>query len=183
MMAGLSNRSVPAGTPSELVAVAREAGAVTNVDPSVLLAVSKIECDYGRCRSGQPDSMVPPDVRSHIDPLALKAGGKTAVMLGLSEGRRIGDWVNPHPVAGGQHAMGFMQFLPSTWREQVVSAPAGASDPYKPADSMIVAGSYLTRLENGREDGRRRNLRSALAVYGGSAEYADRVLQLAAGLS
>jgi membrane-bound lytic murein transglycosylase B len=168
-----------ADAPSKLVSVAKQAGGLTGIDANVLLAVSKVECNFGRCRSGQLDSMVPPDVRSHVDPLALKPGGSTATMLGLSDGRRIGDWVNPQPVAGGQHAMGFMQFLPTTWRQEAAAAPGRPSDPYKPYDSMVVAGSYLTRLQSGAEDDRHRNLSAALSVYGGNAAYADHVLDLA----
>lgn len=181
VVAGAPSSGPLADAPSQLVTVARDAGGVTGVDPNVLLAVSKVECNFGRCRSGQPDSLVPADLRSHVDLVALKPGGSTAVMLGLTDGRRIGDWVNPRPVAGGQHAMGFMQFLPTTWREEVAAAPRRPSDPYKPHDSMVVAGSYLSRLQSGAEDGRRRDLRTALTVYGGSAAYADRVLNLVGG--
>jgi len=77
--------------------------------------------------------------------------------------------------------MGFMQFLPTTWREEVSAAPGRPSDPYKPYDSMLVAGSYLTRLQSGAEDGKRRDLHTALTVYGGSAAYADRLLDLVRG--
>lgn len=181
LVAGTSSSGQLADAPSQLVSLARDAGGVTGVDPNVLLAVSKVECNFGRCRSGQSDTLVPPDLRSHVDVVALKPGGSTAVMLGLNEGRRIGDWVNPRPVAGGQHAMGFMQFLPTTWRQEVSAAPGRPSDPYKPYDSMVVAGSYLTRLQKGAEDGKRRDLHTALTVYGGSAGYADRVLDLVRG--
>lgn len=181
VVAGTPSGGALADAPTHLVSVARDAGAVTGVDPNVLLAVSKVECNFGRCRSGQPDSLVPADLRSHIDLVALKPGGSTAVMLGILDGRRIGDWVNPRPVAGGQHAMGFMQFLPTTWREQVSAAPKRPSDPYKPYDSMVVAGSYLNRLQSGAEDGKRRDLHRALTLYGGSAAYADRVLNLVGG--
>jgi soluble lytic murein transglycosylase-like protein len=168
----------PSGAPSELVAVAQQAGRLTGVDPNVLLAVSQVECTFGRCRMGLPDTLVPADVRSHVDQGALQPGGATARLLGLPDGRRVGDWVNPLPVARGQHAMGFMQFLPSTWRAEAAVAPGRPSDPYKPYDSMVVAGSYLARLQAGEEDGRRRSLRGALAAYGGELAYADRVLAL-----
>jgi len=175
---GTPTSSLLADAPQQLVSVAGEASGLTGIDSNVLLAVSKIECNFGQCRSGQLDSLVPADVRSHVDTLALQPGGSTVSMLGLGDGRRIGDWVNPRAVAGGQHAMGFMQFLPTTWREEVRAAPHQPSDPYKPYDSMVVAGSYLTRLQSGAEDGRRRDLRSALSVYGGSGAYADQVLYL-----
>jgi membrane-bound lytic murein transglycosylase B len=167
-----------AGAPASLAGVAREAGGLTGVDPDVLLAISKVECDFGRCHSGLPDSLVPADLRARVDAAALQPGGATATLLGLQDGRRLGDWVNPTPVAGGQHAMGFMQFLPSTWRQEAAAAPSSPSDPYRPRDSMLVAGSYLARLQRGAVDGRGRTLWSALAAYGGSADYADQVLAL-----
>jgi membrane-bound lytic murein transglycosylase B len=170
--------TVPAGAPAPLVAVARRAGGLTGTDPAVLLAISEVECDFGRCRAGQPDAMVPADVRSRVDRTALQPGGATATLLGITDGRRIGDWVDPIPVAGGQHAMGFMQFLPSTWRQEAPLAPGHPRDPYRPLDAMVAAGSYLGRLQSGALDGRRRTLRAALAAYGGDGAYADRVLSL-----
>jgi membrane-bound lytic murein transglycosylase B len=171
-------RTDPGGAPAALVAVARQAARMTGADPAVLLAISEVECDYGRCRAGQPDTMVPPDVRSRVDRAALQPGGATASLLGIADGRRIGDWVDPIPVAGDQHAMGFMQFLPSTWRREAPLAPGRPRDPYRPLDAMVAAGSYLTRLQSGAEDGRRRTLRNAIAAYGGDLAYADQVLSL-----
>lgn len=168
------------GAPASLIPVAQDAGRLTGVDSGILLAISRVECDYGQCRTGQPDTLVPADVRGRIDAAKLGTGGETAQLLGLDGGRRVGDWVNPMPVAGGQHAMGFMQFLPSTWRQEARLAPGRPRDPYRPYDSMVTAGSYLARLQRGAVDGRRRSLRSALAAYGGDAAYADEVLAIAA---
>jgi len=170
--------AIPAGAPGPLVTVARRAGNLTGIDPAVLLAISRVECDFGRCRAGQPDTLVPADVRGSIDRAALLPGGETVRLLGLDGGRRIGDWVNPIPVAGGQHAMGFMQFLPSTWRQEAPLAPGRPRDPYRPYDAMVAAGSYLARLQRGAVDGRPRTLRLAIAAYGGDGAYADRVLAL-----
>jgi len=175
----VSHAVVPAAAPAPLVNVARQASRVTGVDPGVLLAISQVECDFGRCRAGQSDALVPPDVRSQVDRTALQPGGETYRLLGLTGGRRIGDWVNPIPVAGGQHAMGFMQFLPSTWRQEAPLAPGRPRDPYRPYDAMVAAGSYLARLQRGAVDGRPRSLRLAIASYGGDGAYADRVLALA----
>jgi hypothetical protein len=167
-----------ADAPRGLVSVAFQAGQATGIDGNVLLAIAKVECDYGRCRTGQPDDLVPDDVRAHIDAAALQPGGATAALLGLPDGRRIGDWVNPQPV-GAEHAMGLMQFLPSTWRGEAAAAPGHPQDPYRPLDAMLTAGSYLHRLETGAAGGQRRDLRGALAVYGGSLAYADQILALA----
>jgi soluble lytic murein transglycosylase-like protein len=171
-------RTIPAGAPGPLVAEARRAARMTGADPAVLLAISEVECNYGHCRAGQPDTLVPADVRTRIDRAALRPGGATARLLGISDGRRIGDWVDPIPVAGGQHAMGFMQFLPSTWRHEAPLAPGRPRDPYRPLDAMLAAGSYLGRLQSGAEDGHRRTLRDAIAAYGGDQAYADEVLSL-----
>ena len=168
-----------ADAPPGLIEVAFQAGAATTIDPNVLLAIAKVETDWGRARQDQPDELVPADVRASIDAAALQAGGATAQLLGLQDGRRIGDWVNPQPV-GAEHAMGFMQFLPSTWRAEAAVAPGAPRDPYRPLDAMTVAGSYLHRIEVGVAGGGQHDLRGALAVYGGSTAYADQVLALAA---
>jgi hypothetical protein len=167
-----------ADAPRGLVTVAFQAGQQTGIDGNVLLAIAKVECDYGRCRTGQPDDLVPDDVRDHVDGAALQPGGATTALLGLADGRRVGDWMNPQPV-GAEHAMGLMQFLPSTWRGEAAAAPGHPQDPYRPLDAMLTAGSYLHRLETGAAGGQRRDLRGALAVYGGSLAYADQVLALA----
>ena len=76
--------------------------------------------------------------------------------------------------------MGFMQFLPSTWRTETAAAPGSPHDPYRQLDAMTVAGSYLRRIELGVVASSRHDLRGALAVYGCSTAYADQVLALAA---
>jgi hypothetical protein len=167
-----------ASAPPGLVAVAFQAGAVTGIDPNVLLAIAKVETNWGQARNGQPDDLVPADIRADVDVAALQAGGAAATMLRLAGGRRIGDWVNPQPV-NGEHAMGLMQFLPSTWRVEFAAAPGSPHDPYRPADALLTAGSYLHRLETGAAGGVPHDLRGALAVYGGSVAYADQVLSLA----
>ena len=141
-----------ADAPAALVPLAFQAGAMTAIDPNVLLAIAKVETDWGRARQGQPDNLVPADIRASIDATALQPGGTTAALLGLADGRRIGDWVNPQPV-GAEHAMGFMQFLPSTWRTEAAVAPAGPRDPYRPLDAMVAAGAYLHRIEVGAAGG------------------------------
>ena len=166
-----------ADAPRGLVAVAVQAGRLTQQDPNVLLAIAKVETSWGQAQNGQSDDLVPADLLGHIDATALAPGGSTAVLLGLAGGRQIGDWVNPQAV-GSEHAVGFMQFLPSTWRTESAAAPGRPEDPYRPLDAMVTAGSYLARLQNGSEDGTKRSLRQALAVYGGDLAYADNILAL-----
>jgi CHAP domain/Transglycosylase SLT domain len=167
-----------AGAPPGLVQVAFQAGPATAIDPNVLLAIAKVETNWGQAQNGLPDDLVPPDIRAGIDAAALQPGGATATMLALKDGRRIGDWVNPQPV-NGEHAMGLMQFLPSTWRVEAAAAPGGPRDPYQPVAAMVAAGSYLHRLETGAAGGVPHDLRGALAAYSGSLAYADQVLSLA----
>jgi hypothetical protein len=71
---------------------------------------------------------VPADIRATIDTAALQPGGATAALLGLPDGTRIGDWVNPQAV-GAEHAMGFMRVLPSTWRVEAAVAPVARATP------------------------------------------------------
>ena len=55
---------------------------MTGIDPNVLLAIVKVETDWGRAREGQPDELVPADIRANVDAAALQSGGTTAVLLG-----------------------------------------------------------------------------------------------------
>ncbi len=117
------------------------------------------------------------DIRATIDAAALQPGGATASVLGLPDGARIGGWINPKPV-GVEHAMGFRQLLPSTWRTDAAAAPGRPRDPYCSVDAMVVASSYLHRIEVGALGGRQHDLPGVLALYGSTA-YATRVLALA----
>jgi murein DD-endopeptidase MepM/ murein hydrolase activator NlpD len=176
--ASFAPSSALADAPQGLVTIAVQAGHLTQQDPNVLLAIAKVETTWGKAQNGQPDDLVPADLQAHIDAGALQPGGATAALLGLAGGRRLGDWVNPQAV-GAEHAMGFMQFLPSTWRTEAAAAPGRPQDPYRPLDSMVTAGSYLARLETGADGGTKRSLHDALAVYGGDSAYADNILALA----
>ena len=53
-----------------------------------------------------------------INQAALVQGGAVPVMLNRPDAILLADWINPNLKShSGEHAMGFMQFLPSTWRE------------------------------------------------------------------
>src|SRR5262249_58400515 len=88
------------------------------------------------------------DLGADVNRAALAPGGATAVLVGRPAGVRLGDWADPIPV-DGEHALGFAQFLPSTWRA-VAAAHArpggGAWDPYSPLDALTLAGYYLAAL-------------------------------------
>jgi hypothetical protein len=151
-----------ADAPPALVPLAFQAGAMTGIDANVLLAVAKVETDSGRARQGQPDELVPADIRPGAGPAALQAGGATAQLLGLHDYRRIGDWVNPQAV-GAEHAMGFVQLLPFSWRAEAAAA-AGASDD-RQADADIVLQCAADRPDGHVERARRRRVLLDLNVH------------------
>jgi membrane-bound lytic murein transglycosylase B len=68
-------------------------------------------------------------------------------------------------------AVGWMQFMPSTWLRYGVDAlNAGYADPYNPVDAIFAAARYL------RAAGAEKNLRGAILAYNHSEEYATSVL-------
>jgi hypothetical protein len=68
-------------------------------------------------------------------------------------------------------AVGWMQFMPSTWLEYGVDAlNAGYADPYNPVDAIFAAARYL------RAAGAGTDLRAAILAYNHSEEYVESVL-------
>jgi hypothetical protein len=68
-------------------------------------------------------------------------------------------------------AVGWMQFLPSTWEAYGVDANAdGRKDPYNPVDAICAAARYL-RAAGGEQD-----LRTAIFAYNHADWYVDEVL-------
>jgi soluble lytic murein transglycosylase-like protein len=68
-------------------------------------------------------------------------------------------------------AVGWMQFMPSTWLQYGVDAlNAGRADPYNPVDAIFAAARYL------RAAGAATNLRAAILAYNHSEEYVESVL-------
>jgi hypothetical protein len=68
-------------------------------------------------------------------------------------------------------AVGWMQFLPSTWKEWGVDANGdGVADPYNPVDAVFTAARYL------RAAGASKNLSSAVYAYNHATWYVDSVL-------
>jgi soluble lytic murein transglycosylase-like protein len=68
-------------------------------------------------------------------------------------------------------AVGWMQFMPSTWLQYGVDAlNAGYADPYNPVDAIFAAARYL------RAAGASTNLRAAILAYNHSEEYVESVL-------
>ena len=68
-------------------------------------------------------------------------------------------------------AVGWMQFMPSTWLQYGVDAlNAGYADPYNPVDAIFAAARYL------RAAGAATDLRAAILAYNHSEEYVESVL-------
>ncbi len=68
-------------------------------------------------------------------------------------------------------ALGWMQFIPSSWQAYGVDANEdGRKDPYNPVDAICAAGRYLKAA--GAED----DLRDAIFAYNHADWYVDEVL-------
>ncbi|MGH2951802.1 MAG: lytic murein transglycosylase, partial [Solirubrobacterales bacterium] len=71
-------------------------------------------------------------------------------------------------------AIGWMQFLPSSWRQYGVDANGdGRRDPYDPEDAICAAASYL------RAAGAATDMRGAIFAYNHAGWYVDMILSLA----
>jgi soluble lytic murein transglycosylase-like protein len=74
-------------------------------------------------------------------------------------------------------AVGWMQFLPSTWRRWGVDASGdGVADPYDPQDAIFSAARYLDAA------GARTDLRRAIFAYNHADWYVNEVLAIAASI-
>jgi Transglycosylase SLT domain len=68
-------------------------------------------------------------------------------------------------------AVGWMQFMPSTWLQYGVDAlNAGYADPYNPVDAIFAAARYL------RAAGASKDVRTAIFSYNHSEEYVNSVM-------
>ena len=115
---------------------------------------------------------------------------KTLVDIYRSAGYRYGiDWrvlaainrvetnfgQNTHVSSAG--AVGWMQFMPSTWRRWGVDASGdGIADPYDPQDAIFSAARYLNAA-HGEQD-----IRRAVFAYNHADWYVNEVLSIAAAI-
>src|SRR4051794_25144108 len=75
-------------------------------------------------------------------------------------------------------AVGWLQFLPSTWQRYGVDANRdGVADPANPVDAIFTAGRYL------RAAGAARDLRTAIFAYNHAQWYVDSVLKRAQAIA
>jgi hypothetical protein len=124
-----------------------------------------------------------PALDSHHVPSELRplfAGAAAEYDLG-PEGASILAAINSIETGFGQNlsvssagAVGWMQFMPETWREFGVDADGdGRRDPRNPADAIYAAASYLRHL------GAPRNWHDAIYGYNHAESYVDEVLKRA----
>jgi hypothetical protein len=102
---------------------------------TTLAAIGKVESDHGRAGGSapQPDGNVLPPI---IGP-ALDGQGGLQTILDTDGGRYDGDRTY-------DHAVGPMQFIPSTWQHYQVDADQdGVADPNNLNDATLAAAKYL----------------------------------------
>jgi transglycosylase-like protein with SLT domain len=119
-----------------------------------------------------------PTIRSAPDQLQVLwqlAGSRYGVpwrVLAAINKIETNDGRNMGPSSAG--AIGWMQFMPSTWRAWGVDANGdGRADPANPADAIFAAARYLAAAGAGTD------LRRAIYAYNHADWYVDDVLRLA----
>lgn len=108
-----------------------------------------------------------------LAPLYLQAEkdyGVPALLIRAVASTESGEGHNMKTSSAG--AMGFGQFLPSTWRHY-----AGNSNPYDPQEAIPAMARLLA--SNGAADGTKAGVRQGLLAYNHSNSYVNQVLNLA----
>jgi len=116
-----------------------DAGAVAAPEPSSALTIPSIPSS-SCAASGVPPVLIPIYQRA-ADAYGL--GPQGAAILASINGIESAFGTNMGPSSAG--AIGWMQFLPSTWETYGVDASGdGVSDPYNPEDAIFAAARYLS---------------------------------------
>jgi membrane-bound lytic murein transglycosylase B len=116
-----------------------DAGAVAAPDPSSVLAIPSIPSS-SCAASGVPPVLIPIYQRA-ADAYGL--GPQGAAILASINGIESAFGTNMGPSSAG--AIGWMQFLPSTWETYGVDASGdGVRNPYDPEDAIFAAARYLS---------------------------------------
>ena len=153
--------------------VAPAAGALAVNPPSSLLA------PLGPLTIGVPnlsidDFRIPPFLLPIYQAAGVKYGVSWEVLAAINEietdyGRNLN--------VSSAGAVGWMQFMPSTWDRYGVDANRdGITDPNNPVDAIFAAGRYL------RAAGAQTDLRRAILAYNHADWYADSVLSRASAI-
>jgi membrane-bound lytic murein transglycosylase B len=167
----VSGRRIPSVALAAYRAASRAAPTIRkgcSVEWEILAALAKVESDHGRIngpRTIANDGTIEPPI---IGP-PLDGTGGTRAIVDTDKGKLDGDthW---------DHAVGPLQFIPSTWRELGRDGNGdGRKDPNNLYDAALTAAAHLCLREPG--DYRDRvQLRRSLIAYNQSNRYADEVL-------
>lgn len=140
---------------------------------TALAGIGRVESDHGRFHGAR--LALNGDIYPRIVGLPLDGTRGTAVIPDSDKGTLDGD-------TAYDHAVGPMQFIPSTWKRVGQDGNGdGKVDPYNAYDAALTAGTYLCRANpNGNldtDDG----LRPALYSYNHSNAYVETVLSITHG--
>jgi membrane-bound lytic murein transglycosylase B len=167
----LSGRRIPPVALDAYRLASREAPSIhpgCSVEWEILAGLAKVESDHGRI--GGPhtlgaDGTITPAI---IGP-PLDGTSGTQVIHDTDHGALDGD-------SRWDHAVGPLQFIPTTWRELGRDGNHdGKKDPNNIYDAALTAAVHLCLREPGNY-GDRVQLRRALIAYNQSNRYADEVL-------
>jgi murein DD-endopeptidase MepM/ murein hydrolase activator NlpD len=142
-------------------------GTPTNANPSVTVA------DFGPAPIGVPNFVIdsyviPPFLLPIYQACGTEYGIPWEVLASIN---RIETAFGTNLNVSSAGALGWMQFIPSSWRAYGVDANNdGRKDPYNPVDAICAAGNYL-KAAGGQED-----LSRAIFAYNHADWYVDEVL-------
>jgi murein DD-endopeptidase MepM/ murein hydrolase activator NlpD len=114
---------------------------------------------------------IPPFLLSIYQAAGIEYGVRWEVLAAINEietdyGRNLN--------VSSAGALGWMQFMPATWRQYGVDANQdGKKDPYNPVDAIFSAANYL------KASGAEKDLRKAVFAYNHADWYVDSVLMRA----
>ncbi|MDX8153852.1 lytic murein transglycosylase [Patulibacter brassicae] len=148
----------------------RAAGAVAEPDP---LDPGTVESIPGPAPVGVPNFFIdrfriPPFLLPIYQAAGVQYGVRWEVLAAINEietdyGRNLN--------VSSAGALGWMQFMPATWKAYGVDANGdGEKDPYNPVDAIFAAARYL------RAAGAEKDLRKAIFAYNHADWYVDSVL-------
>jgi hypothetical protein len=168
-VSGLTTDGIPAVAFTAYTRAAAAVPGACRVRWSLLAAIGRVESDHGRFGGAalQVDGLsVPPIIGLPLD------GARTALVADTDHGRLDGD-------PSYDHAVGPMQFIPSTWGRYASDGNGdGRTDPFNVYDAALAAARYLCAA--GGDLGSQAGQARAVLAYNHSGSYVATVLTLAA---
>ncbi len=154
-------KEVPVTREARLMSLYRAAGHKFDIPWEYLKAINKVETEFGK-NTG----------RYRVLDVLAKKQHKDFYMICSESG------IDPNSVRGSRAgAVGFMQFMPSTWH---IYKDASGNPPYSPwdAEDAVFAAARLLAEHHGREE-----MNRALWNYNPDPDYVSEVTQLASAYS